>query len=159
MSQPACLHCPRVVPYGRALQMRQLPWAKDNCQEKGAAMLFSGKHSRQPGGGCLSPERGAGWGIRSFWTGKLFSLSVPQSLHLDNRACNLCGGDLGTKSSPTLCGPMDCSPPGSSVPGISQARMLEWVAISFSRGSSRPWVRTLVPCIAGGLLHCVDRVR
>ena len=36
----------------------------------------------------------------------------------------------------TLCDPMDCSPPGSSVHGILQARMLEWVAISFSRGSS-----------------------
>ena len=34
------------------------------------------------------------------------------------------------------CNPMDCSPPGSSVPGILQARILEWVAISFSRGSS-----------------------
>ena len=37
---------------------------------------------------------------------------------------------------PTLCNPMDCSPPGSSVHGISQARILEWVSISFSRGSS-----------------------
>ena len=36
----------------------------------------------------------------------------------------------------TLCDPMDCSPPGSSVHGIFQARMLEWVAISYSRGSS-----------------------
>ena len=36
---------------------------------------------------------------------------------------------------PTLCDPMDCSPSGSSVHGISQARILEWVAISFSRGS------------------------
>ena len=36
----------------------------------------------------------------------------------------------------TLCDPMDCSPPESSVHGISQARILEWVAISFSRGSS-----------------------
>ena len=38
----------------------------------------------------------------------------------------------------TLCDPMDCSPPGSSVHGILQARILEWVAISFSRGSSWP---------------------
>ena len=38
----------------------------------------------------------------------------------------------------TLCDPMNCSPPGSSVHGILQARILEWVAISFSRGSSRP---------------------
>ena len=39
---------------------------------------------------------------------------------------------------PTLCDPMDCSLPGSSVHGIFQARVLEWIAISFSRGSSRP---------------------
>ena len=38
----------------------------------------------------------------------------------------------------TLCDPTDCSPPGSSVHGTFQARVLEWVAISFSRGSSRP---------------------
>ena len=38
----------------------------------------------------------------------------------------------------TLCDPMDCSLPGSSVHGIFQARVLEWVAISFSRGSSWP---------------------
>ena len=45
---------------------------------------------------------------------------------------------LITKSCLILCDPMDCSPPGSSVHGISQARVLEWVAISFSRGSSLP---------------------
>ena len=39
---------------------------------------------------------------------------------------------------PTLCTPMDCSPPGSSVHGILQARILEWVSIPFSRGSSWP---------------------
>ena len=39
---------------------------------------------------------------------------------------------------PTLCGPMDCSPPGSSVHGILQARVLEQVAISHSRGSLPP---------------------
>jgi len=38
----------------------------------------------------------------------------------------------------TLCNPVNCSLPGSSVHGILQARVLEWVAISFSRGSSRP---------------------
>ena len=45
---------------------------------------------------------------------------------------------------------MDSSPPGSSVHGISQARILEWVAISFSRGSSWPRDRTQVSCIADG---------
>ena len=41
---------------------------------------------------------------------------------------------LATQSCPTLCDPMDCSPPGSSVHGIFQARILEWVAMAFSRG-------------------------
>ena len=45
--------------------------------------------------------------------------------------------------------PMSCSPPGSSVHGISQARILEWVAIPFSRGSSQPRAQTWVSCIAG----------
>ena len=48
------------------------------------------------------------------------------------------------------CFPMGCSPPGSSVHGILQARILEWVAISFSGGSSWPGNRTWVSCIAGG---------
>ena len=45
---------------------------------------------------------------------------------------------------PTLCNPMDCSPPGSSLHGILQARMLEWIAIPFSRGSSRARDQTQV---------------
>ena len=53
------------------------------------------------------------------------------------------------QSCPTLCYPMDCSPPGSSIRGIHQARILEWVAISFSRGSSQPRDRTQVSHIAG----------
>ena len=53
------------------------------------------------------------------------------------------------QSCPTLCDPMDCSLSGSSVHGIFQARVLEWIAISFSRGSSQPRSRTQVSCIAG----------
>ena len=54
------------------------------------------------------------------------------------------------KSCLTLCDPVDYSSPGSSAHGISQARILEWVAISFSRGSSwsREW--THISCLAGG---------
>ena len=49
---------------------------------------------------------------------------------------------LVAQSCLTLCNPMDCSPPGSSVHGIPEAKILEWVAISFSRGSSwsRDWI-------------------
>ena len=55
---------------------------------------------------------------------------------------------LVAQSCPTLSDPMDCSPPGSSVHGISQARVLEWVAIPFSRISSWPRDRTQVSHIA-----------
>ena len=53
------------------------------------------------------------------------------------------------QSCPTLCNPMDCSLPGSSVHGIFQARVLEWVAIAFSRGSSWPRDWTRVSGIVG----------
>ena len=56
------------------------------------------------------------------------------------------------QSNQTLCDPMDCSPPGSFVYGIIQARTLEWVALPSSRGSSKPGDRTLpphVPWLAG----------
>ena len=54
------------------------------------------------------------------------------------------------QSCPTLCDPMDCSLPGTSVHGIFQAIVLEWIAISFSRGSSQPRDQTRVS-------HIVDR--
>ena len=53
------------------------------------------------------------------------------------------------QSCPTLCDPLDCSLPGSSVHGILQARILEWVTVHFSRGSSQPRDQTQVSCIAG----------
>ena len=49
-----------------------------------------------------------------------------------------------------FCDAMDCSLPGSSLHGISQARILDWVAISFSRGSPQPRDQTYVSCITGG---------
>ena len=56
---------------------------------------------------------------------------------------------LVAQSRPTLCNRMDCSPPGSSVYGILQARILEWVAVPFSRGSSQPRDWTQVSLFAG----------
>ena len=62
----------------------------------------------------------------------LQSLQIPSLLESESEV---------TQSYLTLCSPMDCSLPGSSIHGIFQARILEWVAISFSRGSSplRDW--------------------
>ena len=56
----------------------------------------------------------------------------------------------------TLGNPMDCGPPGSSVHEILQARILEWVTISFSRGSFWPRDQTQVSYIAGRLLTALD---
>ena len=56
----------------------------------------------------------------------------------------------------TLCNPLDHSLPGSSVHGISQARILEWVAISFSRGPSWPRNWTCISCTGRGILYPWD---
>ena len=56
------------------------------------------------------------------------------------------------QSCPTLCNPIELASPGSSVHGISRARTLEWVAISFSRRSSQPRDRTLIFCVS-----CIGR--
>ena len=68
-----------------------------------------------------------------------------KDVHFNKRTLKL----LVAQSCPILCDPMDCNPPGSSVHGILQARILEWVAMTFSRGSSwfRDWTR--VSHIAG----------
>ena len=60
-----------------------------------------------------------------------------------------------TQSRLTLCDPMNCSPPDSSVHGIFSAKILQWVAISYSRGSSRPRDRAHVSCLAGGFFTTV----
>ena len=60
----------------------------------------------------------------------------------------LSGSGGGVVAQSCLCDPMDCSPPGSSVHGILQARTLEWVAISFPRGIF------LTQELNPGLLHC-----
>ena len=60
-----------------------------------------------------------------------------------------CIHKIHAQSCPTLCDPMDFSLPGSSVHGILQARILEWVAIPFSKGSSRPRDRTQISCNVG----------
>ena len=62
---------------------------------------------------------------------------------------------LVTQSCPTLYDSMDCRQPGSSVHGILQARIWEWVAMSFSRVSSQPRNRSQVPRIAGGFFTSI----
>ena len=96
--------------------------------------------------------RQTAFSILKTWLCPLFPKSKPFSLCTVVYACSV------TQLCPTLCDPMDCCPPGSSVHGILQARILEWVAIPSSRGSS--WLRdwTNISCISCTgrqiLYHC-----
>ena len=83
-------------------------------------------------------------GVAKNWTG--FSNWTKNN---DQRICTGISVLVSAQSCLTLCDPMDCSLPGFSVHEIFQARVLEWVAISFSRGSSWPRDWTQVSCIAG----------
>ena len=76
---------------------------------------------------------------------------VPSPVRIPHarRVCKMQVKVLATQSCPILCNPMGCSPPGSSVHGILQARIWEWVAMPSSRGSSQPRDRSRVSCTAG----------
>ena len=66
---------------------------------------------------------------------------------------------LVTKSCLILCNPVDCSPPVSSCPWNFPAKTLEWVAISFSKGSSHPGLKSTSPALAGGFFSTSYMVR
>ena len=83
----------------------------------------------------------------SFLTPAPPHLSRQVLLHLLNPRC------LVTQSCLTLCDPMDCSLSGFFLRGISQARILEWVANSFSMGSSQPRNQTGISCTGRGILY------
>ena len=103
------------------------PPLSSTVQSAPAAMTFFGSGFLGKDGrdrGCPS------WGSRS--TGRRNSNRKMTLQLIDSIAC------LAAPSCPILCDPLDCRMPGSSVHGILQARISDWVAISFSRGSSRP---------------------
>src|SRR5574341_916161 len=76
-----------------------------------------------------SPGKNTGVGCHALLQGIFPTQGLnPRLLHCESES-------EVAQSCPTLCDPMDCNLPGSSVHGISQARIIEWVAISFSRGS------------------------
>ena len=77
-----------------------------------------------------------------FLVSVLYNKAVVVSTFLSSVLCRA----KSLQSCPTLCDPRDYSPPGSSVLGILQARLLEWVAMPSSRGSSQPKDRTRVSC-------------
>ena len=90
-----------------------------------------------------SPGKNTGMGSRSLLQEVILTQELnPGLLHCESES-------EVAQSCLTLCDPMDCSLPGSTIHGIFQARILEWVAISFSRRSSLPRDWTQVSCIVG----------
>ena len=85
-----------------------------------------------------------GWGMKIT---EVKSRKKHKSEEKEKNVAVLC---LVAQSCPTVCNHTDCSPPGSFVHGILQARLLEWVAMPSSRGSSHPRDQTQVSDIAGG---------
>ena len=97
--------------------------------------------------GRLQSMRSQSWTQLSCWARKSF----PFTFCL--RSVPACLAGLSPQSSPALCDPVDCSPPGSSIQGILQARRMEWVAIPFSRGSSPPRDGTCISYVLYHLYH------
>ena len=105
--------------------------------------------------GCLVKDMK----IKSLEEISLFSLPIKEydiidfflGASLKDEVLKIAAAAKSLQSCPTLCHPIDGSPPGSPVPGILQPRTLEWVAMPLSRRSSQPRARTGVSCIAGGL--------
>ena len=89
-----------------------------------------------------------------YWCKLPLPLSYKNTLHLEHTQISQDSEKvelLVTQLCPTLCNPIDCSPPGSSVHEIIQARIRDWAVIPFSRGSSQSRNRTQVSCIADRL--------
>ena len=86
---------------------------------------------------------------RGVWQGMDACICMAESLRCSPETTTLLiSYVLVTQLCPALCDPVDCSPPASSVHGILQAGILEWVAIPFSWGSSWPSDRSWVSCVA-----------
>ena len=91
------------------------------------------------------------WHMAPNWKGQSKTVSLQMAWYY---MC-MCAESL--QSCPALCNPMDYSPPGSSVQGIVQARILEWIAISSSRRSSRPCVTPWTAACQASLSFTISR--
>ena len=110
-------------------------------KSRNIACFLSGSLSSDPNSGSLAQENNQKY--RKIFTHRDV-ITVLLFIYNNNES-----ESKVAQSCPTLCNPVDYSLPGSSIHGILQAGILEWVAISFSRGSSRPRDQPRVSHIAG----------
>ena len=121
-----------------------------------AQLKSPGKRERGGAGAEAARAGGEGTAARRQWTVGTCSDTNRRSTRRPGSPRPLPACVLSHSSSVRLCDPVDCSPPGSSVHGILQARILEWVAMPSSRGSSPPRDRThvsYVSCIGRQVLY------
>ena len=155
-----CAHCPPLSMSGWSCRCRPL-WAQGSswlsassaslCEEKGRPDLESGPPTGQ--GPFKIDSLSCALTLPQGWEGSpglSFGCYEISAYHLMIRFVKW---SEVAQSCLTLCDPVDCSLPGSSVHGILQARILEWVAISFSRESSQPRDWTQVSHIVGRRLN------
>ena len=127
----------------------------DRAPVEGAAYIGAAKRKQLKLWRILKSQGGLAWhfqiwgladwrSVHSLWS------SFPQSSIEKVSLCDVVA--WSAKLCSTFWDSLDGSPQGSSVPGIAQSRILEWIAISFSRSSSWPRDQTRISCIAGGLL-------
>ena len=138
--------------YNLATQQQQCCWGL--IQKSGQDVLRCGcRDCGEAGGGCLTPETlesqcplRKGTNRLCTWAFAFLSAHVMRKTAIKQADGVIVAVWL---SHVRLCNTMDCSPTGSSVCGILQARILEWVAMPFARGSSWTWDWTWVSHIAG----------
>ena len=128
---PACLPCHLGRLSTRSLSHSGVNGIPTKCQA-----LFCAENQQGTNDTNTTEKSLSSWRLYSGWGGK-------QRKYIIHRCCSV------AKSCLTPCDPMNCSLPGFSVYVVLQARLLEWVAIPFLRGSSLPRDWTRVSCIAG----------
>ena len=124
------------VLYGLEPEITQMSFSRQMAKQLGQIHVME----------CCLAKEGNQLLIHAVWT------DLWRSCQVENpgpRCETLCGGggDLVAQSCPTLCSPTDCSPAGSSVRGIFQTKILDWVTISFFRGSSTPGIEPVSPAL------------